>query len=95
MDSVDEVGEDGVEEELVVADSWGHVLLLEYFVVVEAELEVARAVPKKGLFMINGLLIESSPEVLLGSLGVFVKAWHIRFNLLYKSQEKEKTQNLM
>ena len=45
VDSVDEVGEDGVEEELVVADSRGHVLLLEDFVVVEAELEVARAVP--------------------------------------------------
>ena len=45
VDSVDEVGKDGVEEELVVADSRGHVLLLEDFVVVEAELEVARAVP--------------------------------------------------
>ena len=45
VDSVDEVGEDGVEEELVVADSRGHVLFLEDFVVVEAELEVARAVP--------------------------------------------------
>ena len=45
MDGVDEVGKSSVEEELVVADSRGHVLLLEDFVVVEAELEVARAVP--------------------------------------------------
>ena len=50
MDSVDEVGEDGVEEELVVADSRGHVLLLEDFVVVEAELEVARAVPMGDIY---------------------------------------------
>ena len=57
MDSVDEVGEDGVEEELVVADSWGHVLLLEHFVVVEAELEVARAVPKEGV--INWIMVYS------------------------------------
>ena len=74
MDSVDEVGEDGVEEELVVADSRGHVLLLEDFVVVETELEVARAVPMGYIRVNYGLLIESSPEVLLGSLGVFVKA---------------------
>ena len=45
MQSVYEIGKDRVEEELVVANSWGHVLLPEDFVIVEAELKVARAVP--------------------------------------------------
>ena len=44
MECVYEVGKDGVEEKLIVANSWGHVLLSEDFVIVEAELKVARAV---------------------------------------------------
>ena len=40
MEGIDEVEENGVEEELVVADARRLILLLENFVVVEAKLEV-------------------------------------------------------
>ena len=40
MDGVEEVGEDRVEEELIVADSRWHVLFLEDLIIVETELEV-------------------------------------------------------
>ena len=40
MEGIDEVEENGVEEELVVADARGLILLLENFVIVEAKLEV-------------------------------------------------------
>ena len=75
VDGVDEVGEGSVEEELVVSDSRRLVLLLEDFVVVETELEVRCPVPKGFLEWISDmvLLVESSPEVLLRSLSVFVE----------------------
>jgi hypothetical protein len=40
VEGIDEVEENGVEEELVVADARRLILLLENFVVVEAKLEV-------------------------------------------------------
>ena len=75
VDGVDEVGEGSVEEELVVSDSRRLVLLLEDFVVVKTELEVGCTVPKGFLEWISDmlLLVESSPEVLLRSLSVFVE----------------------
>ena len=75
VDGVDEVGEGSVEEELVVSDSRRLVLLLEDFVVVKTELEVGCPVPKGFLKWISNmlLLVESSPEVLLRSLSVFVE----------------------
>ncbi len=74
VDGVDEVGEGSVEEELVVSDSRRLVLLLEDFVVVKTKLEVGCPVPKGFLEWISDmLLVESSPEVLLRSLSVFVE----------------------
>ena len=75
VDGVDEVGEGSVEEELVVSDSRRLVLLLEDFVVVKTKLEVGCPVPKGFLEWISNmlLLVESSPEVLLRSLSVFVE----------------------
>ena len=74
MDGVDEVGEGSVEEELVVSDSRRLVLLLEDFVVVKTKLEVRCPVPKGFLeWILDRLLVESSPELLLRSLSVFVE----------------------
>ena len=47
MDGVDEVGKSSVEEELVVSDSRGLVLLLKDLIVVKTELEVSCSVPKR------------------------------------------------
>ena len=46
MKCIEEPESDGVEEELIVSDSGGHVLLLEDLVVVDTELEVGSSVPK-------------------------------------------------
>ncbi len=74
--SVGKPKSDGIEEELVISDSWGHVLLFKDFVVVDTELKVGGTVPIK-IENERVLLIETSPEVLLGGLGVLVETWHI------------------
>ncbi len=45
VESIEEVDGNGVEEELVVADARGLILLLEDLVVVEAKLKVGGSVP--------------------------------------------------
>ena len=72
VERVEEPQGDAVEEELVVPDSRGHVLLLEDLVVVDAELKVGGAISSK-LGECRCLLVEASPEVLLRCLGVLVE----------------------
>ena len=72
MKGIEEPEGDRIEEELIVSDSSGHVLLLEDLVVIDTELEVGGTVPKGGEITQN-LLIETSPEVLLGGLCVLVE----------------------
>ena len=47
VERVEEPQGDAVEEELVVPDSRGHVLLFEDLVIVDAELKVCGAIPRK------------------------------------------------
>ena len=46
MKGIEEPEGDRIEEELIVSDSRGHVLLLEDLVVIDTELEVGGTVPK-------------------------------------------------
>lgn len=47
MECIEEVCNEGVEEELIVADARGLILLLEDLVIVDAELEIIGTVPKR------------------------------------------------
>ena len=47
VDGVEEPQGDAIEEELVVPDSRGHVLLLEDLIVVDAELKVGGTIPSR------------------------------------------------
>ena len=47
MECIEEVGNEGVEEELIVADARGLILLLKDLVIVDAELEIIGTVPMR------------------------------------------------
>ena len=47
VEGVEEPQGDAIEEELVVPDSRGHVLLLEDLIVVDAELKVGGTIPSR------------------------------------------------